>query len=150
MLTHECDFVGMAIYAEVFGDIHCILFRPFGLDPNLLTSDGSGGGLRSFAASWLSRWDILLFAYVQQLFHLGNHRLVFQLNLKHRFIFNRVFSLSRMSSHCASIKRNSARTVPFPGFALTDACRLISDDVVAAQVCQQHEHIERAGHGKEG
>jgi hypothetical protein len=34
-------------------------------------------GLRSFAASWLGRWDILLFAQVQQLFDLGHHRLVF-------------------------------------------------------------------------
>jgi hypothetical protein len=115
MLTHECDFVGMVIYAEVFGDIHCILFRPFGLDSNVLTSDGSGGGLRSFATSWLGRWDILLFAQVQQLFDLGHHHLVFHLNLKHRFIFSNVFSLSRMSSNCASVKRNSARTVPFRG-----------------------------------
>ena len=115
ILAHECDFVGVVIYAEVFGNIHCILFRPIGLDSNLLTSDGAGGGLHSFAASWLGRWDILLFTHLQQLFDLGNHdsRVIHHRNLKHGSYLGSVFSLSRLSFNCASVKRNSARTVPF-------------------------------------
>ena len=39
--------------------------------------------------------------------------------------------------------------IAFAGLAIADGRRLIPDDVVAAKVRHEHQHIERVGHGKE-
>ena len=95
--AHEGDGVGVVVHAEVFGNVHVVFFRPFGVFGAQflpLAALGLRRGLHSFAASQLGRsrlgrWRLLFLAHVDQLLYSCYNfaRFIFYFYLKRRLVF---------------------------------------------------------------
>src|SRR5581483_11512994 len=88
---------------------------------------------------------------VQKLLYFGddNSLLIFDFNRELRLIFRErlQFFTNLVQLHVAQPEFRAHRT--FAWLAIADAGSLVPDDVIAAQVCHQHEHIESVSHGKQ-